>query len=160
MNNLIPPELRGKTVVPLLEYLRNLSKKDLRMIADYDSDPDIKDLIDFYSQPFSVEMLCNMVNYNVVTEPNTSNINQRYKKEWQQAEEKVLFEGCYFEDRNKLIRNKNGLYLRFYEENDYLYLRNNDYSSNMIEFAHLKNLTLNDFITLCTLAGVKLTFKN
>src|SRR5574343_547639 len=98
MNNLIPPELRGKTVVPLLEYLRNLSKKDLRMIADYDSDPDIKDLIDFYSQPFSVEMLCNMVNYNVVTEPNTSNINQRYKKEWQQAEEKVLFEGCYIED--------------------------------------------------------------
>lgn len=67
------------------------------------------------------------------------------------------FEGVKVDDKYKLYRNNKGLYLRYYYVNDGYYLRNND--KGLSEFKGLKNLSLNDLITLCNLAGVELTWK-
>jgi hypothetical protein len=67
------------------------------------------------------------------------------------------FEGIRYDDKYKLYRTDSGLYFRYYDDNNHHYLRNNN--EGFSEFSGLINLTLNDFITLCNLAGVTLTWK-
>jgi hypothetical protein len=133
---MIPQELKGTGAVPFLEYINKY-----RFV--YDLEHYIK-LVNFYSLPFDVSMLVNPIPYPNLTTINFDSEGKCTNPEyinWQQAEERVLFEGW---DRNScysVIKSDNGYKLLYCDEFVMCFY------------------TINDFITLCNLSEINLTFK-
>lgn len=125
----IPKELLGQKAIPFMEWCNNAI---ILYRETYGNDNEI--------DIFKIKRILDFYN-----QPFTPEMLQEY------------FEGIRYDDKYKLYRTDSGLYFRYYDDNNHHYLRNNN--EGFSEFSGLINLTLNDFITLCNLAGVTLTWK-
>lgn len=103
--------------------------------------------------PFMEWYICYYSNYGGTMDVITDFYSQPFTPEMLTE----YFEGIRYDDKYKLYRTDSGLYFRYYDDNNHHYLRNNN--EGFSEFSGLINLTLNDLLTLCTLAGVELTWK-
>lgn len=107
---------------------------------------DIDKILDFYSQPFSVEMLV-----NPICDLTKGKVLDEKGMKYNQAEQKRLFEGWEKTIGNDAEIHRTGdfsitigkTYVKFYS------------LMECAEFARLPQ-SLNDFITLCNLAGIEL----
>jgi hypothetical protein len=80
-------------------------------------------------------------------------INSAFKEQYQQAEEMRLFEGWDFKETKSFLDFSDGEgRIVWSKKSNNLFTLNN-------KFAYGDNITLNGFITLCNLTGVKLQFK-
>jgi hypothetical protein len=136
----IPQELRGKIAVPFLEwFLKN---------TDWEKDQDWFSVANFYSQQFTVDMLVNNFRKN------------KSDKLYLQAESLRIFEGWRIAETNK-NENQNGMILS-YRDSEYMIANNGDYLMDLHvvrKDIRVNNITLNDFVTLCSLNGIELKFK-
>jgi hypothetical protein len=147
---MIPQELKGTGAVPFLEYCYKIkeehTKEDLQGNTKAINNALFKiyEGMRFYSLPFDVSMLVNPIPYPNLTTINFDSEGKCTNPEyinWQQAEERVLFEGW---DRNScysVIKSDNGYKLLYCDEFVMCFY------------------TINDFITLCNLSEINLTFK-
>lgn len=152
---MIPNELRGKKAVPFLEWCNE--KRTLQQKGNFAKGVLIADgILDFFLQPFSVDMLVNLIK-----EPNLATINFDSEgkctnpeiKEYQQAEEKVMFEGWEkYPNGDMILKADNKIALSYDGHNKHL----TNYYNEFGESQSWEVKSLNDFITLCTLAGVDL----
>lgn len=152
---MIPNELRGKKAVPFLEWCNE--KRTLQQKGNFAKGVLIADgILDFFLQPFSVDMLVNLIK-----EPNLATINFDSEgkctnpeiKEYQQAEEKVIFEGWGLKE--------DGLYLKGYAMPfDIRCVKVNPKIVVMI-YNNLSTRIINidNFINLLLSKGINLTFK-
>lgn len=134
---MIPNELRGKKAVPFLELIKE--KVSIGELLK-------NELIDFYSLPFDVSML---VNQCKVIKDSPYWVFGDGEKEYNQAEEKRLFEGITFDGNYYYIQS----HRISHSNKPHTYLIEGQ-DGKLWEFH-----TLNDFITLCNLAKVNLQFK-
>lgn len=164
---MIPQELKGQKAVPFLELLK--SKLNVYGLLQETNEVffDTRKYIDFYSQPFDVSMLVNPIELGKYSgsfkDTDTQetiammvgNEDIKLYPEWQQAEENVLFEGWeenFEEYDNGYICKTGQIWFRFKDNEFY-------YNKLGVEYATQIPKTLNDFITLCNLGGINLTFK-
>ena len=117
---LISKELKGKAI-PFMEWC-NKSNIELQIHR-------FMKILDFYSQPFTPEML-----------------TEYFDEEWIQESDDINYELIINKERKACI------YLDFYP--NFCEYTFGDLGDNMFVFK-----SLNDLITLCTLAGVELTWK-
>lgn len=111
----------------------------------------LRDVANFYNQPFTVYMLVNPVMADGVN----------IKPLIQQSESLRLFEG--WEENGELsflyIYNKNHTVIADFCETSIRFRENDNYELNDYYFyCGYNNITLNDFITLCNLSGIELQF--
>jgi hypothetical protein len=148
----IPQELRGKIAVPFLEwFLKN---------TDWEKDQDWFSVANFYSQPFTVDMLVNKEEKYELKQNFSGIPQERITDTWQEAESLRIFEGWRIAETNK-NENQNGMILS-YRDSEYMIANNGDYLMDLHvvrKDIRVNNITLNDFVTLCSLNGIELKFK-
>jgi hypothetical protein len=158
---MIPQELKGTGAVPFLEWCNE--KRTLQQKGNFAKGVLIADgILDFFLQPFSVDMLVNLIK-----EPNLATINFDSEgkctnpeiKEYQQAEDKVIFEGwSMFQDcgiwKYYQPSEESNIMISAYDNKDLYFVVCEDEQTGSIKLN-----TVNDFITLCNLAEINLTFK-
>lgn len=140
--------------------MKTLNDKLSEILNDgniFDSDKIRKaiNITNFGNQPFDVGMLVNQhekyIYKQFETDKNHEYIIDRDNPEWQQAEQLRYFEGWRLatESGDNWYDCKDG-FICF--EKDFIII------NTFIEREHHKPQTLNDFITLCNLAGITLEF--
>lgn len=133
---------------------------------------DVLHVSHFYNQPFTVDMLVNPIELGkysgkIVNEDGTIKAMLMGEKDielfhkWQQSESLRLFEG--WEENGELsflyIYNKNHTVIVDFCETSICFRENDNYELNDYYFyCGYNNITLNDFIILCNLAGIELQF--
>lgn len=135
----IPQELRGKTAVPFLEWVKSRDE-----INNLDK------IIDFFSQKFSVDMLCNRAEKMMRDVENIpESCYDCENPEWQQAEDKVLFVDWEHHKHLPII---------YLKDTDIYYNYEGNYLT--IDNKPRKIISLNDFVNEFHKENISLTFKN
>jgi hypothetical protein len=156
---MIPQELKGTGAVPFLEWFNDITDRHL---LQYCNMPTLIKIAYFYSLPFDVSMLVNPIPYPNLTTINFDSEGKCTNPEyinWQQAEDKVIFEGwSMFQDggiwKYYQPSEESNIMISAYDNKDLYFVVCEDEQTGSIKLN-----TVNDFITLCNLAGVNLKFK-
>jgi hypothetical protein len=153
---MIPQELKGTGAVPFLEWFNDITDRHL---LQYCNMPTLIKIAYFYSLPFDVSMLVNPIPYPNLTTINFDSEGKCTNPEyinWQQAEDKVIFEGWEkYPNGDMILKADNKIALSYDGHNKHL----TNYYNEFGESQSWEVKSLNDFITLCNLSEINLTFK-
>lgn len=158
----LPEEFKGKEAVPFIEFVSELMNY-LRESGNTERFKELMDeSLDFYNQPFSVDMLVNPIElgkYSGVFKSFSTGVimgavidekDIELFHKWQQAESLRLFYGWVKHSDTEFE----------YDSIDV------ELADDILWFTHIDHTiavgcaeTLNDFITLCNLVGINLKWK-